>query len=162
MDGIVGQQSDGQADRIVGASGDVCSNTLTNIYIRRASLARPVSIGSSRMVTTGSRRGSAGRRTATTSSPQRMTTRTTTSILSRKATATPGRLWTSSSLRSSAAVMGVQKQTALHGLLGKQTNYLGRGLQDQSQAKLCQGTEFSVASQSGPGGKRGKECYPMR
>ena len=52
--------------------------------------------------------------------------------------------------------MGVQKQTALHGLLVKQTNYFGRGLQDQSQAKLCQGTEFSVASPSGPGGKQGK------
>ena len=111
----MGQQSDGQADRIVGAWGDVCSNIVTNIYIRRASLARPVSIGSSRTVTTGSRRGSAVRRTAIISSPHGRTKRTTTSISSRKATTKQGRSGTSSCLRSSAAVVGVQELTALSG-----------------------------------------------
>ena len=52
--------------------------------------------------------------------------------------------------------MGVQELIALHGLWGKQTNYLGERPEDQSQAKRCQGTKFSVASQSGQGGKQGK------
>ena len=87
-DGIVGDHDDDKADGIVGpdgivgARGDMCLNNVTNICIRRESFARPVRSVTSSTGTTGSRRGSAGRRMATTLSPLMKTTRTAASISS--------------------------------------------------------------------------------
>ena len=51
-----------ERDGIVGAQGDACTNIVSNFTIHRESFARTTSTGSSRTVTTGSMRGSTGRK----------------------------------------------------------------------------------------------------